>query len=91
MRQTTKDYRNIATLTMYAERAAIKKIRSNQKPFRLIYRKYLMRSTESRERELLQPHTAQQKRKHESRKQKVRNVSCYRTDISRLQRNFREQ
>lgn len=27
-----------------------------------------MRSTESRERELLQPHTAQQKRKHESRK-----------------------
>ena len=27
-------YRNIATLTMYAERAAIKKIRSNQKPFR---------------------------------------------------------
>lgn len=50
-----------------------------------------MRSTESRERELLQPHTAQQKRKHESRKKKVRNASCYRTDISRLQRNFRKQ
>ncbi len=50
-----------------------------------------MRSTESRERELLQPHTAQQKRKHESRKQKGRNASRYRTDISRLQRNFRKQ
>ena len=76
---------------MYAERAAIKKIRSNQKPFRLIYRKYLMRSTESRERKLLQPYTAQQKRKHESRKQKGRNASRNRADISRLQRNFRKQ
>ena len=90
-RQATKNYRNIATLAIFTERSAIQKIRSNQKPFRWIYRKYLMWSTESRERELLQPHTAQQKRKHESRKQKVRNVSCYRTDISRLQRNFREQ
>ena len=50
-----------------------------------------MRSTESRERELLQPHTAQQKRKHESRKKKVRNASCYRTEYSRLQRNFRKR
>ena len=29
-----KNYRNTATLAIYAERAAIQKIRSNQKPFR---------------------------------------------------------